>query len=51
MEEMFGAGLSEVERRPGAGWVEDEKERVRRMETELRHKLGKGPPKKGMCFA
>ena len=47
MEEMYGAGFSEVERRPGAGWVEDEKERVRRMETELKHKLGKGPPKKG----
>lgn len=47
MEEMFGAGFSEVDRRPGAGWVQDDKERVRKMETELRHKLGKGPPKKG----
>lgn len=46
-EEMVGAGLTEVERRQGAGWLEDERERVRRTEVELRHKLGKGPPKKG----
>lgn len=50
MEEMYGAGFSEVERRPGAGWVQDEKERVRKMETELKHKLGKGPPTKGTYF-
>lgn len=46
-EEITGAGFSEVTRREGAGWVQDERERVRLLETGLRHKLGKGPPKKG----
>jgi hypothetical protein len=46
-EEMFGQGFSEVERRLGAGWVQDDKERIRLAETQLRHKIGKGPPKKG----
>lgn len=49
-EEIHGLDYSEVERREGAGWLMDDKERVRLMETTLRHKLGKGPPKKGMLF-
>jgi len=49
-EEIHGLDFSEVERREGAGWLMDDKERVRLMETTLRHKLGKGPPKKGMLF-
>jgi hypothetical protein len=46
-EEITGLEYTEVERREGAGWLQDEKERVRLMESNLRHKLGKGPPKKG----
>jgi len=47
-EEITGLDYSEAERRDGAGWLLDEKERVRLMETTLRHAIGKGPPKKGM---
>jgi hypothetical protein len=47
-EEVTGLDYSEAERREGAGWLLDEKERVRLMETTLRHAIGKGPPKKGM---
>jgi hypothetical protein len=47
-EEITGLDYSEAERREGAGWLLDEKERVRLMETTLRHAIGKGPPKKGM---
>lgn len=48
VEEFVGsAGMEEVERRPGAGWLQDERERVRRTEVEIKHALGKGPPKKG----
>jgi hypothetical protein len=50
-EEIHGLDFSEAERREGAGWLMDEKERVRLMETTLRHKLGKGPPKKGTSFS
>jgi hypothetical protein len=46
-EELFGQGFTEVERREGAGWVQDDKERIRMAETQLKHKIGKGPPKKG----
>jgi hypothetical protein len=49
-EEIHGLDYSEAERREGAGWLMDDKERVRLMETTLRHKLGKGPPKKGTSF-
>lgn len=47
-EEITGLDYSEAERREGAGWLLDEKERVRLMETTMRHAIGKGPPKKGM---
>lgn len=47
-EEITGLDYLEAERREGAGWLLDEKERVRLMETTLRHAIGKGPPKKGM---
>ena len=47
-EEIHGLDYLEAERREGAGWVMDDKERVRLMETTQRHAIGKGPPKKGM---
>lgn len=47
-EEITGLEYLEAERREGAGWLLDEKERVRLMETTMRHAIGKGPPKKGM---
>jgi hypothetical protein len=42
-----GPRWTEVERQPGAGWVHDEKERVRMEEVELKRAMGRGPPKKG----
>jgi hypothetical protein len=50
-EEITGLDYSEAERREGAGWLLDEKERVRLMETTMRHAIGKGPPKKGMSIS
>jgi hypothetical protein len=47
-EEIHGLDYLEAERREGAGWLMNEKERVRLMETTMRHAIGKGPPKKGM---
>lgn len=38
---------TQVERLPGAGWVQDEKERVRMEEVEMKRAMGRGPPKKG----
>lgn len=46
-EVVPGAKWTEVERISGAGWVHDEKERVRMEEVELKLAMGRGPPKKG----
>lgn len=48
-DEILGAGFTEVERIPGAGWIDDGAERLRREEVQIRRLMGKGPPKKGMC--
>ncbi|KAK4684970.1 small subunit ribosomal protein S33, partial [Tremellales sp. Uapishka_1] len=45
--DVVEAGFVEVERREGAGWLEDEEERVRSQEVIARRKMGRGPPKKG----
>lgn len=45
--ELVAPGKVEVARIPGAGWVDDAKERVRAEEVEMRRAMGRGPPKKG----